>query len=330
MMKKVLVATIALVALSMMIAQAGSCFNGFMWCPRIVPAIVSTNWLNWNLNRINLIVLDVRSPDAYNAGHIPGAINVVESNWYINDPFTVPFDIPWMEMPPDAELIALIGGAGIQYNSIVVVVGSTSGLLLPELPLALYSTAGITRVAMTLLYGGVRNVAVLDGGYEKWVIDGKPTSTDPVTPTPVAYVGKIDKNMVVSLAYVDSKIGKSTIVDARDEVVYNCIVQEPWATQPGHIPTAKNLPTPSLWNIHVDDQGNAAYITYKDFCTLNSMVSSKIGWNRFKEIIIYCGVGGYESTAHFVISEFLGYLNVKMYDGSAQEWTHAGMPVECP
>jgi thiosulfate/3-mercaptopyruvate sulfurtransferase len=98
----------------------------------------------------------------------------------------------------------------------------------------------------------------------------------------------------------------------------------------GHIPTAKNLPTPSLWNIHVDDQGNAAYITYKDFCTLNSMVSSKIGWNRFKEVILYCGVGGYESTAHFVISEFLGYFNVKMYDGSAQEWTHAGMPVECP
>jgi thiosulfate/3-mercaptopyruvate sulfurtransferase len=272
-------------------------------------------------------VLDVRSPDAYNAGHVPGAINVLESEWYINDPFTVPVETPWMEMPPDDELIALIGGAGISECSIVVVVGSTSG---PLRPLALYSTAGITRVAMTLLYGGVRNVAILDGGYEKWVIDGKPTSADPVTPTPITYTGKIDKDMVVSLAYVDSKIGKSIIVDARDTEVYNCLIQEFWTTQKGHIPTAKSIPAPSLWNIHLDDQGNAVYITYKDFCTINRIVSNAIGWNRFREIIAYCGVGGYESTVHFVLSEFLGYFNVKMYDGSAQEWTHAGMPVECP
>jgi thiosulfate/3-mercaptopyruvate sulfurtransferase len=46
-----------------------------------------------------------------------------------------------------------------------------------------------------------------------------------------------------------------------------------------------------------------------------------------REIIVYCGVGGYASTNYFVLSEVLGYENVKIYDGSAQEWTWADNPV---
>ena len=39
-----------------------------------------------------------------------------------------------------------------------------------------------------------------------------------------------------------------------------------------------------------------------------------------KEIIVYCGVGGYGSTVWYVMSRVLGYNNVKLYDGSAQGW----------
>lgn len=330
MAKKVFIATVALLALSMMIAQGFACFGPIFPAPsRDVPAIVSTNWLLRNLHRKNLVVLDVRSSDAYSAGHIPGAVNVPEAEWYINDPFTVPFETPWMEMPPKEELFTLIGNAGIKRDSLVVVVGSTSGPLSP-IPLALYAVAGTTRVAITLLYAGVENVAILNGGYEKWAIEGKPISNDPVTPTPVTYKGKLDKSMIVSMAYVERKIGKSIIVDARDPEVYNCIIQEPWTTKMGHIPTAKNLPTPSFWNIVEDGSGNAAYITYKDVCTLKSMVKEVVGKAKCKEIIVYCGVGGYASTAYFMLSEVLGYNNVRLYDGSAQEWTHADKPVECP
>ncbi|MDI6805281.1 MAG: rhodanese-like domain-containing protein [Candidatus Bathyarchaeia archaeon] len=129
--------------------------------------------------------------------------------------------------------------------------------------------------------------------------------------------------MFVNINYVADAIGKSTIVDARDPEVYNCLYTEPWCTEPGHIPTAVNLPTPSLWNIGDD------YITYKDYRTLKGLAEVVVGKNKWKEVIVYCGVGGYASTAYFVLREVLGYVNVKVYDGSAQEWTHAGMPVEC-
>jgi hypothetical protein len=46
-----------------------------------------------------------------------------------------------------------------------------------------------------------------------------------------------------------------------------------------------------------------------------------IGTSKSQEIIVYCGVGGYASTMYFMLSEVLNYTNVKVYDGSAQEWT---------
>jgi len=333
MAKKVFIATVALLALSMMIAQGFACFGPIFPSPsRNVPAIVSTNWLLRNLHRKNLVVLDVRSSEAYSAGHIPGAVNVPEAEWYINDPFTVSPETPWMEMPPKEELFTLIGNAGIKRNSLVVVVGSTGGLLESNFgPLALYSTAGITRVAITLLYAGVRNVAILDGGYEKWVMESKPTTTVSTNPKPVKYCGRVNRIMVVSADYVDDKIGTSVILDARDYDVYCNYTQEPWAPKGGHIPTAKNLPTPELWNIKEDGAGNAVYITYKDIGSLKRMVFSVVGNNKNKEIIVYCGVGGYASTMYFVLSEVLGYRNVKIYDGSAQEWELLDKPVEtCP
>jgi thiosulfate/3-mercaptopyruvate sulfurtransferase len=322
-----LVAVIVLLALSMTISQASACV-GFE--PTNVPPIVSTNWLNHNLCRANLVVLDVRAADAYNANHIPGAINVPEGDWYINAPFTVPVTTPWMELPPVDKLFSIIGNAGITSHSIVVVVGSTSGPLSP-VPVALYNTAGITRVAITLLYAGVRNVAILDGGYDKWVADGYSTESGTITPTSVKYWGPVKSGMFVSMQYVNSSIGKAIIVDARDFEVYSsCAILEPWDAEGGHIPTARNMPAPSLWNINSNDGGlNAIYVTYKDMSTLRKMASDVIGRARCRDIIVYCGVGGYASTVYFVLSRVLGYDHVRVYDGSMQEWTQSSMPVQC-
>ena len=107
----------------------------------------------------------------------------------------------------------------------------------------------------------------------------------------------------------------------------------------GHIPTAKSLPTPWLWNLNLDASGTGViYATYKDVDILREMASGVVsrymfsrhmfGWRVFfKEIIVYCGIGGYASTSYFVLSEVLGYKNVKIYDGSWQEWTALGAPV---
>lgn len=309
-----LIFVLGMASLSQPMARVALCFPS-----REIPPIVSTNWLNNNLGLADLVVIDIRSPDSYSAGHIPGAINVPSYMWYANPPFGE--DVPWMEMPPQNYLFELIGDAGITNASKVVVVGSTSGPLFP-VPFALYSTATVTRIAMTLLYAGVKNVAILDGGYEKWVADGYPIETAPNLPTPTTYSGVIKSGIIVSKEYVADKIGSATIIDSRDLEVYLGFIQEPWTARLGHIPTAKSFPTPWLWSINKNEtSGEAVYITYHDVSLLEILAEYIVGANKSKEIIIYCGVGGYASTMYFILSEVLGYEDVKVYDGSAQEWT---------
>jgi len=270
-----------------------------------VSPLVSTDWLGANIGDPKLVILDVRISDDYVASHIPNAVNV---------PFVVPFsawitmkDDLLLELPDKADLFNAIGSAGIKSDSLVVVVGGAGDT---------FALAGITRVADTLLYAGVKNVAILDGGYDKWVKEGKTVSTEPVMPTPVTYTGKINEAMFVSKDYVAKKIKKSVIADARDADVYFGVrLEEAWTSRLGHIPSAKSLPAPWLWTF-VEGVG-----TYKNIDELREMASGIIGKDASKEIIVYCGVGGYASTAWFVLQEVLGYTNVKVYDGSAQEWT---------
>ncbi len=303
---------------------------------RAIDPIVSTGWLETNIDTPNLVILDVRNPAEYAAGHIPGAINSPEGDWYINDPVPPFFscfnpsgpDFPCMELPTEEDLFATIGNAGITGDSLVVVVSRTVDSAWGP---GVYAVAGATRVAVTLIYAGIRNVAILDGGYDKWVAEGRSVSTDNVTPTPVTYEGVVNKAMFVSMNYVQKVVNRSwwmqllarsTIIDARDADVYFGVTNEPWAAYPGHIPGATSLPVPWLWNIGVD------YTTYKDAAVLGAMAAGVVDkYFAPREIIVYCGVGGYASTEYFVLSEVLGYKNVKIYDGSAQEWTQAGNPV---
>jgi thiosulfate/3-mercaptopyruvate sulfurtransferase len=279
----------------------------------LIDPIVSTQWLGDNRAFPNLFILDVRAPDNYAKGHIPGAVNVPGlGNWYVN---LFSKEFPWMELPEVDALFTTIGNAGITGDSLVVVVGRTTD------PMAPYAMADATRVAITILYAGVENVAILDGGYDKWAAEGKAISTEPVTPKARAYTAAVQEAMFVSKDYVEGKIGKSIIVDARDPDVYFGLVQEPWAKKAGHIPSAKCLPSPWFWNFTKDKKGVVTYGTWKDINLAREMATAVLGEDTSEEIIVYCGVGGYASSLWFMLHEVIGYANVKIYDGSIQEWT---------
>jgi thiosulfate/3-mercaptopyruvate sulfurtransferase len=280
---------------------------------RTIDPIVSTQWLEDNIDTPNLVILDVRVPDNYAKGHIPGAINVPGlGNWYLN---LFCEEFPWMEVPEEGALFTTIGNTGITGNSRVVVVGRTTD------PMACYAIADAARVATTILYAGIKNVAILDGGYDKWAAEGKATSTVPVKPVAVAYTGVVHEAMFVSKDYVKEKIGKSIIVDAREPDAYFGVVQEPWAKKAGHIPSAKCLPIPWFWSFAKDEKGVVAYGTWKDINIAREMASGVLDEDTSEEIIAYCGVGGYASSLWFVLHEVIGNTNVKIYDGSIQEWT---------
>jgi thiosulfate/3-mercaptopyruvate sulfurtransferase len=293
---------------------------------RTIAPIVTTDWLEGNLGQEGLVMLDIRSPADYQAGHIPGSINEPfvrafdptcrgpSSNWIVGST-----DCLWLQLPEKEGLFKTIGNLGITKDSLVVVVTAPN----PNEP-PYYGLANATRVADTLIYAGVKNVAVLDGGYPKWVAERKPTSNDVPKVKPITYSNKVNKEMFVSIEYVRKRVGKTVMIDARDADVYFGAAIEPFAPKEGHIPTAKSLPTPYMWQELKTQDKTYTYYVYKDKKLLKAMASGVIGGDMNKEIIVYCGVGGYASSWWFVLTQVLGYRNAKIFDGSAQEWVKKG------
>jgi thiosulfate/3-mercaptopyruvate sulfurtransferase len=263
---------------------------------RDVPPFVPTDWLQQNLPDPKLVTLDTRSAEEYAEGHIPGSVSSFFGSWIVERNGLL------LELPAEEELMRLIGSLGIGQDSLVVVVSSADND---------YSRADATRVALTLTLAGLKNVAVLDGGYAKWLREQKALSTEPGRPEATVYKGKINSNFLATKEYVMSRIGKSVILDNRDADVYFGIKTEPTAPKAGHIESALSLPTPWLY---------AKEGTLLPKKTLEAMVAGVIGTDKSKEVICYCGVGGYGSTSWFILTRMLGYKNVKFYDGSAQEW----------
>lgn len=275
--------------------------------PRAIAPVVSTDWLAANLATANLVVVDLRSADSYRAGHIPKAVNRPFDRYH--SVWITQKDGLDLELPSEADLFNVIGSTGIRNDSLVVLVNDAFSVNSEP---SFYARSYTTRVADTLIYAGVANVAILDGGHTKWVKEARALSTDIVTPTPITYHGKVNKAMFVTRQYVKDHIGKVVIVDARDSDTYFGATVAPSAPKAGHIPSAKSLPSIWIWN--------AKDGTYKDPDTLARMGSGVVGKDKTKEIIVYCGVGNTASSWWFVLTQIMGYGNVKFYDGSAQEW----------
>ncbi|HEX2956793.1 MAG TPA: rhodanese-like domain-containing protein [Chitinispirillaceae bacterium] len=270
---------------------------------QITTGLVTTEWLSSKLTQKDVVIVDVRSSDEFANGRIPNSINI---------PFVVPVSV-WtamkgdllVEVPAVAELAAKLGENGINDVSQIVLVTDLPDTTNP------YSLAAPTRVALTLAYAGISNALILDGGFDKWVSEGRTVSKETKAITPVTCTAKENTALFAGVDYVKANPGNAPIVDARDADVYAGKVIEPWANKAGHIPGALSLPAPLFWNTDG---------TYKTKTEIESIVKPVVGTDYNKEVIVYCGVGGYASTVWFVLTHILDYKQVKVFDGSSQEW----------
>jgi thiosulfate/3-mercaptopyruvate sulfurtransferase len=263
---------------------------------RDIPPFVSSDWLNQNLSIPGLMIIDVRSEADYQKGHIPNAISVSTNSWAVNKNDLL------HELPAESELLGLMGSIGIKEDSKIMVVGKG---------VSDFDRADAIRVAWTILTAGVKNVSVLDGGFPKWLNEKRPVTFERPHLQPGEYKGKVNMSVLASKKYVLGKIRKSILVDNRLPELFFGMTTEPWASKPGHIESAVNLPTP--WIFQQDG-------LLRSQSELESMANGVIGRNKTKEIITYCGVGPYASVWSYILTELLGYKDVKVYDGSMQEW----------
>jgi thiosulfate/3-mercaptopyruvate sulfurtransferase len=266
---------------------------------RRIDPLVSTEWLGNHINDPNLVVVDIRSAEEYSRGHIPESVNVSTENWWVTRNQLL------LELPDPDTLRAIIGRAGIRSNSKVVLVNKTD---------ADFDRSHPPYVGWTLIYGGVKNVAILDGGYNKWISENRAVSKKEFIPGEETYAGAFQERILASKRYVERNLSDSqntAIVDSRSPEDFFGVSPMMVSPKSGHIPGAVCLP--AAWAF-------TAKGTFKELHELEAMAQGVVGSDRRKQIIVYCGVGGFASTWWFIFSEMLGYRDVRLYNGSIQEW----------
>ncbi|MGV8058484.1 MAG: sulfurtransferase [Smithellaceae bacterium] len=263
---------------------------------QIVGPIVSTDDLEKNLTNPKVVIVDVRKVEEYKAGHIPGAVNVFYGSWAIKKGNLL------NELPPIDDLADVIGSAGISKDSLVVIVGKTDKV--PD-------QFDMTRVAWTLKYMGVPNIAILNGGQNQWAKENKPLSQDIVKAKAKPFTASITGMLFVDKAYVLDKLGNAVIVDTRAPAFYEGKEKLAFVPKAGRIKGAVNLPVGQLYTT----EG-----LYKDKIALATLAQKAVGSDLNKELILYCDTGKTCTSWAFIMTEMLGYKDVKVYDGSSMEW----------
>lgn len=260
--------------------------------------VVSTEWLAQNLSSPGMIILDIRKASDYEDGHIPGAVNLPFESLFVKKGELLD------ELPDEPVLVKLLGDTGISTGSAVVIIGKADNIA-PEIGRS-------TRTAWTLTYAGVENVALLDGAFNKWVDEKRPVSTSPTKPTPIEFSPAWRKNILVNRDTVADSKDKASLVDVRPQGFYSGDKKHSSVERPGHITGAVCILSDGIF---------APDKTFKPTEDLQSLAEKAVGSDKNKEIVTYCNTGIMSSLGWFVLEKLAGYSNVKMYDGSLQEWS---------
>ncbi|MDH3997696.1 MAG: rhodanese-like domain-containing protein [Desulfuromonadales bacterium] len=273
---------------------------------KVLPGpLVNSEWLDANISKV--IVLDVaKSSASYDTeGHIPGAVFV---SWGDVRAKRNVDGVDLIKLIPLADdFAALMRSAGVDQDSSVVV--SCEGDTYDAVTFA-------TRLLWTLKYFGLDDVALLDGGNAQWVAEGYALTTEASSVVEGNFVAvKEEADMYATTAEVVNGITdfNSQLLDGRELSYYLGVKMKSYVYNPGHVPSAKNLPYELLFSAEppytfadVDDVAQAMTAT---------------GLDLDGAFITICNSGHKASGQWFVIHELMGNKRTELYDGSMHEWT---------
>src|SRR5690606_10901090 len=264
--------------------------------------LVSTEWLAARLGEPGLVVVESDEDVLlYETGHIPGAVKV---DWHteLNDPVVRDY--------VDGEGFAeLLSRKGISRDDTVVIYGDKNNWW-----------AAYALWVFSLF--GHEDVRLLDGGRDRWISEGRETTTEASAPTPTNYP-VIERDDSALRAYKDDVvafIGKGPLIDVRSPEEYNGerttapAYPEEGTLRAGHIPTAQSVP----WGKAVAEDGG-----FKTRAELEAIYREGAGIEDGDDIIAYCRIGERSSHTWFVLKHLLGFEKVRNYDGSWTEWGSA-------
>jgi len=158
---------------------------------------------------------------------------------------------------------------------------------------------------------GLKQLAVVDGGWPKWVADGRPVSTEVPAPKPVALRARVVPEMFWTVEEVQRRLKdpNAALVDARAAERYRGEV-EPIDRVAGRIPGALNRFYKQ--NLNPD-------LTLRPAAELRREFESLLGSRRPENVGHQCG-SGITACANLLAMEHAGLAGSKLYPGSWSEW----------
>lgn len=239
----------------------------------------------------------------FEAGHIPGA-DFLDLQGEFSDQHTrLRFMMPGVE-----QLELAFGRRGVGTDSFVV---------LYSIGTAMWAT----RFWWMLKSLGFDNVAVLDGGWDKWKADGRPRETGRSKGyPPTTFVARpragyfVDKHQVLAAG----SDRDTMVVNALNAQLHKGLEPSRYG-RPGHIPGSCNVSAATLL-----DPDSKTFVPLADA----EQKFAAEGFSRDKRVIAYCG-GGISATIDLFMLHQLGYDKLTLYDGSMGEWaSDESLPIE--
>lgn len=262
-------------------------------------AFITPQVLVEHLNNPKTVILDTTDKETYSKGHIPNAQQVEISAFrhWVNNEYLL------MNSPQQVEAIAQ--KLGINKDSYVILYGHNKP---KELLKASY-------IALALIVNGFENISILDGGYDAWKASYADNAQMISTKTPRYekgnFIANYNPNVLVNMKYVQENIGKVAMIEARPKKFYDGTAESQGVKRRGHISGAQS----SNWQ--------------KKFTNSEKLIADKELKNIFydehnlsqdKPVVTYC-TGGLEASMNwYILTQYLKFKDVKLYDASMKEW----------
>ena len=265
--------------------------------------LLETKWLAQHMGDPGLVVIDASPSQEYLTAHIKNAVSAsFDSEVYLSrgvntsygggiDLFTDPDSpLPFKDGPPEY-VGEIIRSLGINKDSAAVIYDNGASF-------------HATRVFWTLSFHGLEKVYILDGGLEKWEMEGLPLTQQFPDVKKGNFVPSIpDQSIVVDTDYVLKNLGNPDVVLVDSNLSSWYYGDFLAYSRRGHLPNAINVPYPEYFG---DDKA------WKPENELREMFQI-LGVSPDKEIIAYCGGNPAASSLYFTLRYVLGYPKVRFY-----------------